>query len=117
MERLGYTVSGYADASSALNDFRADPHRFDAVVTDLALRGMSGLDLAAELHRLRPDVPTVLMSGYFGAEATERAQRLGVTELLLKPNTIEEFAETLYRVLHPAGVRDRGGLVGIQFRA
>jgi len=46
------------------------------VVTDLALRGMSGIDLSEGLLRKRPDLPVIMTSGHFSVEDTERANGL-----------------------------------------
>jgi len=105
LERLGYKVTGHGYASSALQEFRARPNEFDAVVTDLALRGMSGLDLATELLRLRPGLPIILTSGYFSPEDTERARLLGIQELIQKPNTLGEVGNALHRTLCQARSR------------
>jgi PAS domain S-box-containing protein len=102
VEKLGYRASSYGDASTALSDFRAHPGQFDVVVTDLALRGMSGLDLAAGLLQIRPDIPIILTSGYFSEKDQERAARMGITELARKPTTPVELGDTLFRALHPA---------------
>jgi CheY-like chemotaxis protein len=99
LERLGYRVTSYSEGSTALNDFRAHPGRFDAVITDLALRGMSGLDFSAALRQLRPGIRIILSSGYFSAEDKDRAEDLGIQDLILKPNSLAELADKLYRVL------------------
>src|SRR5262249_34826402 len=49
LERLGYRATGYIDPTQALTTFRSGPQDFDVVVTDLAMPGMSGFDLAREL--------------------------------------------------------------------
>lgn len=64
LERLGYRVSGYTSAAEALAAVRADPGRFDLLATDFSMPGISGLDVAVELVRLRPDLPVALTSGY-----------------------------------------------------
>jgi len=112
LTRLGYRVTAHGEASSALQDFRTRPAEFHGVVTDLALRGMSGLDLAEALRNIRPEIPVLMTSGYFSPEDSERANRLGIHELILKPNTLNELASALHRVLkpsetHAAGTRTR----------
>jgi len=57
-------VSAHREASSALQYFQSRPGEFDLVVTDLALRGMSGIDLAEALLRKRPDLPVIMTSGH-----------------------------------------------------
>jgi CheY-like chemotaxis protein len=99
LERLGYRVTGYSDPRQALHDFRLRPGEFDAVVTDLAMPGLSGADLARELRTLRPDVPIVMISGYLRPEDADAARRLGVEDLIPKPESVEQIAEVLHRRL------------------
>jgi CheY-like chemotaxis protein len=51
------------------------------------------------MRRVRPDLPIVLMSGYSGAQLTERAQAAGVGEVLRKPLVRRDIAEALGRAL------------------
>ncbi len=64
LERLGYEVSGYMESDQALAALQADPSAFDLVVTDQNMLGPSGLDVAREAMRLRPDLPVAIISGY-----------------------------------------------------
>jgi len=107
LERLGYRVSGFVNAELALAAFRARPQHFDVVVTDLSMPGKSGFDLAEALQAIRPDVPIVMTSGYVKAEDQERAARMGLLDLILKPNTIEELGRALDCVFNPAGVSSK----------
>src|SRR5439155_9137671 len=68
LELLGYHITGCTDAAQALQAFQARPHDFNAVITDLAMPGMSGLELASALLHIRPDVPIVLATGYISPE-------------------------------------------------
>ena len=103
LERLGYRVSAYTSPQEALAAFRERPAEFDLLVSDLTMPGMTGVELARELRRLRPDLPVVLTSGYTSVPALEGAG-LEVDELLAKPFAIETLAQVLARVLQP---RDR----------
>ncbi|MBI4515170.1 MAG: PAS domain S-box protein [Deltaproteobacteria bacterium] len=109
LKRLGYRVSGYTRAEEALAAVRADPGQFDLVVTDLSMPGMSGLEVARELSRLRPDLPVVLASGYITEELRAAAPEVGVRQLIYKPNTVEELCLAVQRL---AGVpkESHGGL-------
>jgi CheY-like chemotaxis protein len=60
LKRLGYTVVAHTGSVKALQAFRATPQRFDLVITDQTMPGMSGVMLAAELRRIRPDIPVIL---------------------------------------------------------
>ena len=106
--RLGYQVTGETDPLRALQLFRKNPAQFDAVVTDLSMPGMSGSELSRQIMAVRPDMPVVMMSCYLRPEDEEEARRLGVRDLILKPDTIEDLAQSLDRlfITIPAGPAD-----------
>ncbi|HEY6824526.1 MAG TPA: ATP-binding protein, partial [Steroidobacteraceae bacterium] len=58
---LGYEPVGCVGAQQALRVFRGAPQRFDAVLTDAIMPEMSGLELLAEVRRVRPELPVVLV--------------------------------------------------------
>ncbi len=99
LERLGYRVTGYTRASEALDAFRADAQSFDLIITDFNMPGMSGMDVAQQLISIRPDAPVVLSSGYLRPAEIEKARSLGVREVILKPNTVEELGPLVQRLL------------------
>jgi PAS domain S-box-containing protein len=99
LERLGYRVAGYTDPCEALKAFQANPAGYQAVVTDLSMPTMSGIDFAREVLGERPDLPVVMMSGYVRPNDRERVKEVGVHELLLKPNTVEELGAVLHRLM------------------
>ncbi len=95
---LGYEPVGFRDAALALAALRADPGRFDAVLTDQIMPGMTGTELARALHALRPSLPILLVSGFGGARVNELAVDAGITAVLQKPLRGGELAEWLARV-------------------
>ncbi len=108
MAELGYEPVGFTSSAHALESFRAEPQRFDAVLSDEAMPGMTGSELAAEIHRIRPDIPIVLMSGYATAELAARARAAGVIEVLAKPLVSRDVARSLAgALLHGHAARDR----------
>ena len=96
---LGYEPVGFDSSMAALQAFRAEPQRFDLVLTDQTMPDLSGVDLAREIRRVRPELPVVLMSGYSGAQIAERARAAGVADLLRKPLVRRDIAEALGRAL------------------
>ncbi len=93
LEELGYAPVGFTSCSAALAAFRADPQRFDALITDERMPGMSGSALIREVRGIRSSMPVVLMSGYLGATAGK------ADEILQKPLSARDLAASLARVL------------------
>lgn len=95
MERMGYRVTGMTQPQEAIDAIRAEPGRFDLVISDLGMPGMSGMELAAELLAIRADLPIIITSGYVRAEDAQEAERIGVRDIVLKPNTVAEMGELI----------------------
>ncbi len=103
LTRLGYRVTGLTHPADALAELRRDPGQFDLVVSDLTMPGMNGLELAAQVREIRPDLPLILASGYGGTAELESLTRLGIRELLPKPFPIATLARAVHRHLQPRG--------------
>jgi PAS domain S-box-containing protein len=99
LARLGYQVQGCTRAEEALALFHADPSSIDLFVSDMNMPGASGLDVAAEILRARPDLPVALTSGYVTDALRAQAQALGVRAVIYKANTVDELALTIGRLL------------------
>ncbi|HEY2634721.1 MAG TPA: response regulator, partial [Steroidobacteraceae bacterium] len=99
LAELGYEPVGFNSSNAALRAFRAEPQRFDLVLTDEAMPDLVGVELAGEIRRIRPDVPVVLMSGHGGARLANRAAGIGVNEVLHKPLQRGDLAESIARHL------------------
>jgi CheY-like chemotaxis protein len=98
LARLGYEPVGFQDSTAALASFHADPQRFDLVLTDEVMPEMTGTELATELHRIRPDLPIILMTGY--VESISRGlAAAGIREVLKKPLLSRPLATCLARYL------------------
>lgn len=88
-----FEVSSHLHGLDALDAFRADPDGFDIVVTDHMMPKMTGLQLAEQVHELRPHLPIILISGVLPSDH-ELAQA-GVRRVLAKPYSLESLAATL----------------------
>jgi len=99
MAELGYEPVGFSSSIAALEAFRRAPDRFDAVLSDESMPGMTGSELAAQIRRIRPDIPIVLMSGFTSAALAARARDAGVVEVLAKPMVVRDIAHCLANAL------------------
>ena len=97
--RLGYRVTGHADARSAIEAVRAQPQAFDLVVSDYNMPDLSGLDVVRALTRLRTGLPVMISSGYLSDEQRAELQRWGVSDVISKENTLEELGPAVARLV------------------
>jgi PAS domain S-box-containing protein len=97
--RLGYEVKGFTSPAEALAAFRADPAGFDLCVTDLNMPVVSGLEIAMEILRERPDLPVAVASGNVTETLRMKAQALGIREVIYKPSTLTDLAQAVQRML------------------
>ena len=67
---------------------------------DLTMPNLTGIDLAAELLRGRPDVPVILATGFGSSVNAAKARAVGIRELLMKPLTAQSLTQSVQRVLH-----------------
>lgn len=95
LRRLGYQVTTFSSPEKLLKAVRDPETQVDGVVSDVRMPGMSGPALLAEVRRLRPGIPSILVSGYARPEDLEAAKRHGLSNVLTKPNTVGAFAQLL----------------------
>ena len=77
------SVMTAADGMEAVE--RMAHERFDAVVTDIRMPGMDGLELARYIRRVDAELPILIISGYDAFDYARAAMRLNVFDYLLKP--------------------------------
>ncbi|WNM59092.1 hybrid sensor histidine kinase/response regulator [Candidatus Nitrospira allomarina] len=99
LTQLGYTVEVHTSSIEALRTFRQDPHRFDLVITDQTMPGLTGEALSRELLRIRPDLPIILCTGFSHVISAERAKALGIQGYLMKPLAIRDLVPIIRHVL------------------
>jgi len=99
LESLDYTVLATTDSREALETFRADPHRFDLVITDMTMPSLRGEELAREILAIRPGMPIILCTGFSELIDETRAREMGISEFVMKPYTVANFADTIRKAL------------------
>ncbi|MCF8104440.1 MAG: PAS domain S-box protein [Desulfohalobiaceae bacterium] len=95
LENLGYSMETRTSALEALELFRADPDRFDLVMTDLTMPHMTGDKLAREIHSQRPNLPIVLCSGFSTTFSDKQAEAIGIRAFIHKPIRKDELAKVV----------------------
>jgi len=96
---LGYKVAARTSSIEALEAFRAQPARFDVVITDMTMPNMTGVELAREVHRIRPDIPIIICTGFSELINEAEAKRLGIQKFLMKPLFLKDLALAMRDVL------------------
>ncbi len=76
LEDLSYTVFTETSPIHALEVFRKEPQKYDLLITDTTMPGMTGDKLAKEVMAIRSDMPVVLCTGYSERISIEKAKRL-----------------------------------------
>jgi CheY-like chemotaxis protein len=98
LERLGYVPSGFTSGAKALEAFRADPGRFDAVLTDERMPGISGTEVIRQVRAIRDGIPIVLVTGFLSAAVAAGARAAGADDVLRKPLSTRELGIAMARV-------------------
>ncbi len=93
---LGYRIEAAKDGAEALWLYDLDP-KIDALITDIKMPGMDGFELANTLRARRPDLPILVISGYFDKDtvmARDSFESLG-NHYLAKPFSRQQLVESL----------------------
>jgi DNA-binding NtrC family response regulator len=94
----GYDVTTASSGEAAMKFVEA--RRFDLVLTDLKMTGMSGLDLLKELTNYDKSIIVILLTAHGSVDSAVDALRLGAFDYLQKPYDSEKLLETVSRALN-----------------
>lgn len=97
LQEDGLSVRAVASGAEALEALARTS--FDAVVTDVRMPGISGVDLLTELHRRDPSLPVVLVTAYATVELAVEAMRHGAFDYLAKPFSRDDLRASVQRAL------------------
>ncbi len=98
-----YVVDGYTDSVKALDYFRANLQRIDAVITDQTMPNQTGIEIAGVMLALLPELPIFLCSGYSDKIDEAGAQSFGIRRFFYKPVKAAELLAALNEeITHPA---------------
>ena len=96
---LGYHLLSATSPEQALSYFTNDLERIDLLITDHTMPRMTGLQLAAKVSAIKPELPIILCSGYSEAVTPEEALQAGVRRFLAKPVDMRLLALAIRDIL------------------
>jgi PAS domain S-box-containing protein len=99
LERLGYRVTALSSSLEALETFQQDTERFDLVITDQTMPGMTGTDLSRRILQIRPGMPIILCTGYSTLISAEKAASMGIRGFAMKPLARKDIAAIIRKAV------------------
>jgi DNA-binding NtrC family response regulator len=98
----GYTALTASSAARGLERLAAEP--VDAILSDVVMPGMDGLEFLSRVRESAPDVPVILMSGQATLDTAVRATRMGALDFVEKPVGLDRLLLTLRNALRLDGL-------------
>lgn len=99
LESLGYDAYSTTDPEEALEIIKAEPNRFNLVVSDMAMPNMPGDQLIAEILSINSEIPTMICSGYSARMSETNASEIGIKAFVMKPLNKAELAKKVRELL------------------
>lgn len=99
LERLGYTVTTFSNGRTALEAFQSAPEDVDLILSDQAMPGLAGADMAREILATKPNFPIVLLTGFSSAVSEEEALNMGIKKYMRKPVDMAELGRVVRQLL------------------
>jgi len=106
LEGVGYRVTEASDGEEALEKMRETPEPFDALVTDVAMPRVGGVELARRCATLCPEIPVVFVSAYADPESADEGLRATHSRWLKKPFSSDDLLFAIRRLLDGSGGED-----------
>ncbi len=101
LKKKGYQVNAFNSPDVVLQFIAADPTSVDLVITDQMMPEMTGLDLAKELREIAPDIPIVILTGFYEAVLEAEDAKANVDAVHAKPMVVSEVEETIASLIQP----------------
>ena len=94
--RAEFEVDGVSNGVDAIDHVRDTP--YDVVTMDIQMPGMSGIEAISRIRALRPDIPIIVISGYYSEEG--ELHRLKPSLVLTKPVSLADLEAEVRKLLH-----------------
>ena len=98
LSQAGFAVDAAGDGVEALS--KANEATYDAVLSDIRMAPLSGLDLLDSFRKTMPEVPVVLLTAFGSVDTAIQAMKQGASDYLAKPVNTEQLLSALRTWLH-----------------
>ncbi len=99
LEGLGYRVTVFGDGTDAFRELEKNPQIYDLLISDMTMPGMTGMQLAKEVLKIRSDMPVILFTGFSAQFGRGSALPPGISGIIRKPPVKKEIAITVREVM------------------
>jgi len=99
LEREGFRVIPKTSGDKALEAFCNNPDKYDLLITDMIMPGMTGYKLAFAVRTIRPDIPVIACAG-FSSETEIMSEELKINNILIKPFDKTVLSETVQNTIN-----------------
>jgi signal transduction histidine kinase/CheY-like chemotaxis protein len=99
LENAGYKVIEAVDGVDGFGAFVRHRSSISVVLLDLTMPRMNGDEVFEEIHKVAPEIPVILMSGYSQSEATQALADKGLAAFLSKPCSIKDALAVVHKAL------------------
>lgn len=107
----GYAVETAEDGVDALKKF--EKNAFEAVISDVRLPGMSGIDVLREIKKISVETPVIIITGYGTVNTAVEAMKEGATDFVMKPFSLDHIEMILKNVLSKNGEKEKSSSISI----
>jgi two-component system nitrogen regulation response regulator GlnG len=97
MSQVGIPITAFASADHAMHQLHDE--RPSAIITDVRMPGMNGLDFVTNVHDAYPDLPVIVMTAHSDLDSAVNAYQSGAFEYLPKPFDVDEAIAIVQRAM------------------
>lgn len=94
----GFSIDTETDSRKALQRFNDSPDKFDLIITDQTMPGISGFELAKQILAQRPGLPVFICTGYDEDLDEKKAIDAGISRFFFKPVELHTLVNNINEV-------------------
>ena len=100
LENAGYSILSAKNGQEGVEVFNKNRESIDLIILDMIMPEMDGRDCYKQIHKIAPDLPVIMVSGYTSDLRIQDIKALGVKALISKPYRAAKLTATVYQVLN-----------------
>ncbi len=107
LEKFGFEVEAQTDSQAALD--RVVEQRFDVLITDLKMRGPSGMDVLHFVRERHPATKVIVITGFATVETAREVMKGGAIDFIPKPFRMSQLRDLILRIVEEQPGHERVG--------